>query len=727
MPPVEDPTLSSQPKKRTHSSNRRRTRPPASAAPPPSTAAAPSTADALSAGGAAPASAAAKGRHNARRRGGGRGGGGASVAAAESPPAAARGDGKGKRWWMVPPYSTMTDTITLEPLYKLRQPPFELKADPTLPHGTASDWFDGRVLAAYLVSSGNYTHPASRREITREECEALDAWLVAYGQGEAGVVHAYEHRHDPAPEPGGRLASLREEARLLFQSLFSGQRAPSARAPAPAAERAISTEANLVIIDDNLLPSHATTAPPPLPLPPAREPFPSLPPPAPPIARAPAPRPPPRPPPPPPPPPPPADVAASERRAVLRDAFGKQEGAPSSFAADAARAFTADALGLARRQPAWVAALEARLDAFLSSERRRESLPPMTRVERQVVHELAKMYCIATAAYGNEPSRHVDLFRTDHSGWPGQRLSDAAKAPAAAASAAPAAAVDGAWVIELREVECAEPTIGAILRSLSGEFAITWAADGRGARLRFDREASARQALGLLGGGVRGCFAVSPPAWAAKADGGRKGGERGVAEEWPEVARVGRAAAAEEWPEAPPHGASEEAQLAWALRESAREAAAREASVAARAPAKGKAGWTTLGGRAEPPAAPPPARPAAWGGAQPTPPRGGEGQLVEQLKAMGYPIMGCTRAAREARGETWAQQLASALEWLEAQGVAARPREAGASRDAVAPAPVASKARMKKAQEEAPANQKVANPWEALRDDEDGDDDADSE
>ena len=43
------------------------------------------------------------------------------------------------------------DPISLEPLRSLRYPPFELRADPSLTHATSSDWFDGAVLAAYLI------------------------------------------------------------------------------------------------------------------------------------------------------------------------------------------------------------------------------------------------------------------------------------------------------------------------------------------------------------------------------------------------------------------------------------------------------------------------------------------------------------------------------------------------------------------------------------------------
>ena len=81
------------------------------------------------------------------------------------------------RWWTAPAYATLEDPISLEPIRALRYPPFSLVADPSLPHWTSSDYFDGQTLAAYLVNTGNFSHPISRRDLTRDECRALDAYL----------------------------------------------------------------------------------------------------------------------------------------------------------------------------------------------------------------------------------------------------------------------------------------------------------------------------------------------------------------------------------------------------------------------------------------------------------------------------------------------------------------------------------------------------------------------
>ena len=86
-------------------------------------------------------------------------------------------DGGGARWWTTS-LATLEDPISLEPLRKLRYPPFKLPTDPSLAHTTDSDWFDGHILANYLVSTASFVHPISRRDITREECVALDAYCT---------------------------------------------------------------------------------------------------------------------------------------------------------------------------------------------------------------------------------------------------------------------------------------------------------------------------------------------------------------------------------------------------------------------------------------------------------------------------------------------------------------------------------------------------------------------
>ena len=62
------------------------------------------------------------------------------------------------------------------------------------------------MLAAYLIQSGSFFHPISRRELARDECEALDAYLAAHrlmqrlSRGQATLPL----RHPPTPPRRGR-------------------------------------------------------------------------------------------------------------------------------------------------------------------------------------------------------------------------------------------------------------------------------------------------------------------------------------------------------------------------------------------------------------------------------------------------------------------------------------------------------------------------------------------
>lgn len=47
----------------------------------------------------------------------------------------------------------------------------------------------------------------------------------------------------------------------------------------------------------------------------------------------------------------------------------------------------------------------------------------MPREQRQVVHELAEQYGLATSAYGQEPGRYIELFKTPGAGVPARLLS----------------------------------------------------------------------------------------------------------------------------------------------------------------------------------------------------------------------------------------------------------------------------------------------------------------
>ena len=56
----------------------------------------------------------------------------------------------------------------------------------------AADWFDGIVLAHYLVATAHFVHPISRRELSRDECVALDAYCVEHRLGSAHVTSVFD-------------------------------------------------------------------------------------------------------------------------------------------------------------------------------------------------------------------------------------------------------------------------------------------------------------------------------------------------------------------------------------------------------------------------------------------------------------------------------------------------------------------------------------------------------
>ena len=163
------------------------------------------------------------------------------------PQAAPAAPGKtrhGHGWWR---RQLLTECcpITLEPLRALRYPPFELHADPSLSHRTDGDWFDGKMLAAYLVSTGRFQHPISRRSLTASDCSDLDKYLQRFGLGKPQVGHAFAHQATYAGDAGGatagssdrRLARLRAEADGVLRALFAapenegGRRTTTSAAP----------------------------------------------------------------------------------------------------------------------------------------------------------------------------------------------------------------------------------------------------------------------------------------------------------------------------------------------------------------------------------------------------------------------------------------------------------------------------------------------------------------
>ena len=160
------------------------------------------------------------------------------------------------RWW-VRELATVEDPISLEPLRTLRYPPFQCKADLELTHRTSSDYFDGHVLAMYLVSTASFLHPISRRDLMRDECVALDEYCTQHGLCGAHVTKVYDCAKDPTKNAS--VAMMQAQAEDVLQSLF-GHRAEARalrRTAAPREEPFVG-DSGLSVVDDDLRPSHGT-------------------------------------------------------------------------------------------------------------------------------------------------------------------------------------------------------------------------------------------------------------------------------------------------------------------------------------------------------------------------------------------------------------------------------------------------------------------------------------
>ncbi|KAL3811217.1 hypothetical protein ACHAXA_008976 [Cyclostephanos tholiformis] len=94
--------------------------------------------------------------------------------------------------------------------------------------GRQVNLFDGRVLAYYLVSTLQFIDPYNRRDLTRGELQALDAYLALHKLGNACVVEAYDDKGVTLSTAGraaqsatGRAEILQQEARAILGSFFA--------------------------------------------------------------------------------------------------------------------------------------------------------------------------------------------------------------------------------------------------------------------------------------------------------------------------------------------------------------------------------------------------------------------------------------------------------------------------------------------------------------------------
>ena len=501
---------------------------------------------------------------------GGRGRGGAGAAAGSSSAA--------KEWW-----SELEDEeigpITLEPLNTLSYEPFELRLSDVNGHIAR---FDGKALAEYLCTSKNFVHPLSRAVITRDDCAALDAYLRRHKLGPSRVAKTFDDAQ-AALEAAARantaealLAQRLATAQALLQSFYSHSTRSvlngggfSRRQPATPV---IQQEGNLTVLDDDAAMTRGADARaamqqqrqrqqqqqrqqqhshaveevvehfPALPMPaaqtapnrsawataasaaptsaPAQEPrsrpswwghaAPSAP-------RVPtqqgtgsqgasA-----------------EDEARAQRRRQIAAAFGvsNPETRPSTFAASSAEAFTAETLQLARSEPDFVAEVERRFEEALRLNQRRVSMPPMSRSKRRLVHEVGAQWHIATHAYGEGASRHIDLFLVPGlSHFPTRHLSDAARLSAEAAAQATAAAAasrsstgDDPTAVSRWQLTFSDVAAGVDIHNVLSPWAdhiVDFALDAAtgAATITLGKETAWEDARSRLGAGIRGSFSV---------------------------------------------------------------------------------------------------------------------------------------------------------------------------------------------------------------------------
>lgn len=119
---------------------------------------------------------------------------------------------RGKKWWRS---STDVDPISLEPLSELEYAPFQC----------GKHYFDGRVLAFFLVSTGTFTNPMSREQLTLDDCIRLDVYLNRHDLGQARVADAFRLQQTIRSSASNEVNSAQAEtqrrhATAVLHSLF---------------------------------------------------------------------------------------------------------------------------------------------------------------------------------------------------------------------------------------------------------------------------------------------------------------------------------------------------------------------------------------------------------------------------------------------------------------------------------------------------------------------------
>ena len=130
-----------------------------------------------------------------------------------------------QRWWTT---VTEDDPISLEPLALLSYPPFKLNTEHD---GSGQDTlFDGRSLASYIVQTGTFAHPISRRPLEHDDCARLDSYMGSHGlrkRNEKKVLNMYRMskaisvKSTGRDGPTGQEIQQRRAATTVLSSLFS--------------------------------------------------------------------------------------------------------------------------------------------------------------------------------------------------------------------------------------------------------------------------------------------------------------------------------------------------------------------------------------------------------------------------------------------------------------------------------------------------------------------------
>lgn len=165
------------------------------------------------------------------------------------------GRSRKKQWW------SKIDgdcPISLAPIAELMQPPFALEAEGSV----HKHYYDARFLASFLLSSCDFIDPINRRELTFEECAALDQHLERYHREErceSSVADAFQlfERHGRDADSG--VHAVQREATAVLQHLF---RFRSARRTDNTGRAIAYEDGGLRIVDDDdILTSDPTVQP----------------------------------------------------------------------------------------------------------------------------------------------------------------------------------------------------------------------------------------------------------------------------------------------------------------------------------------------------------------------------------------------------------------------------------------------------------------------------------